>query len=487
MRIRCIQKKGNEMNAKDTTKLEKKKRFSMPSTLVLLIMLVLIAGVATYIIPAGSFERMLDDATGRELVLPGTYNQIANSPVNLFGMFTAIPTGFVQAADIIALCIIVGGAFGILNATGAINALLGHTIKNMNNPKKAYIVVLAIMFISSLMGYAYGAAELMLPFIPLAVSATIAMGFDSLTGCAIILLGAGAGFVGTSINPSTAMIAQKIAGLPLASGMWLKNIAYVCFFVAAVIFVFRYMKKLEKNPQLSPMFELDKTSEYDINKSDIPELTARRKLVAGVFAAGLVLLVVCIVKIGLSVNQITAFYFIIGVVCGLIGGLHIEEIAKSFVEGAKDMMYCALIIGTARAISVVLADGHILDTITYAASNVVSSMPKSINAVGMFVFQDLLNILIPSGSGQAVVTMPIMAPLADLIGVTRQTAVMAYQYGDALTNLITPTSGYFMAALAMCRIKWEQWIKWFLPLFIVWVLIACVFLIIATQINFGPF
>lgn len=475
----------SQKNGKEPT-LENKKRFTLPSTLVLLLMLVIIAGIASYVVPAGAFDRVLDENTGRMLVQPGTYHVIESTPVNPFAMFTAIPTGFVEAANIMALCLIIGGAFGIINATGAINAALGAAIKDMGKGK-SYLIVLGIMFAASLMGYAYGAAELMLPFIPLAVAACIAMGYDSMTGVGIILLGAGAGFVGTSINPTTCVIAQTIAGLPISSGMWLKNIAYVCFLAVAVIFIFLYMKKLSKDPTVSCMYEEDKKSNYDINSGDVPEFNSRRKAVVTLFGLGIVLLIVCIVKLKFTVDQINAYYLILGLLCGVAGGLGPEKMAKEFLAGSKEMLYGALVIGTARAISVVMTQGNILDTVTLYASNMVQTMPASIKAVGMFIVQACLNFLIPSGSGQAVVTMPIMVPLADLVGMTRQTAVMAYQYGDALTNLITPTSGYFMAALAMCNIKWEKWIKWFLPLFVVWCLIASAFLIIATYIGFGPF
>lgn len=473
------------MSPKDAPRIGKKK-FSMPNALVLLIILILISYIATFIVPSGTFEREYDDLTGRELVLPGTFTEVDSEPVGFFDLLACIPEGIVGSADIIALVLIVGGVFGIINDTGAINALLGKVIKNMS-AKRAYIIIAGIMFVGSLMGYAYGAAELMLPFIPIAVAACIAMGYDSMTGCAIILLGAGAGFAGTSINPSTAMIAQNIAGLPVGSGMWFRNIAYAAFLITAILYIFRYMRKIKKNPQLSPMHETDKTSEYDINSSEIPELTGRRKAIVAVFAIGLVAMVVCIVQLGLVVNQITGFYLIIGLICGIIDGQGAEKMTNNFISGAKDMIFSALVIGVARAISVIMTDGMILDTITNYAANLVSALPNAVKAVGMFVFQAFLSIVVPSGSGQATVTMPIMAPLADLVGMTRQTAVLAYQYGDATINLITPTSGYFMAAIAMCRIKWGQWFKWFLPLWLIWVLIACTFLVIATQIHLGPF
>ena len=317
------------MSPKDTPRIGKKK-FSMPNALVLLIILIIISYIATFIVPSGTFEREYDDLTGRELVLPGTFSEVDAEPVGIFDLLACIPEGIVGSADIIALVLIVGGVFGIINDTGAINALLGKVIKNMS-AKRAYIIIAGIMFVGSLMGYAYGAAELMLPFIPIAVAACIAMGYDSMTGCAIILLGAGAGFAGTSINPSTAMIAQNIAGLPVGSGMWFRNIAYAAFLITAILYIFRYMRKIKKNPQLSPMHEIDKTSEYDINSSEIPELTGRRKAIVAVFALGLVAMVVCIVQLGLVVNQITGFYLIIGLICGIIDGQGAEKMTNNFI------------------------------------------------------------------------------------------------------------------------------------------------------------
>ncbi|WP_419025158.1 YfcC family protein [Emergencia sp.] len=465
---------------------EKKHKFSLPDTLVLLIFIVIVAGILTYIVPAGSFERIFDEGTGRDLVQAGTYATIDKTPVNLFAMFTAIPQGFIEAGSIIALVLIVGGSFGIINATGALNALLGSLMKKMNY-KRSYIVALAIMALMAVMGIALGAAELLLPFIPLVATICFAMGYDSMTAIGIVLIGGGAGFAGTCMSPSTVAIPQAIAELPLYSGMWLRLIGFALFFCVGVLFVFRYMRKIKGNPQLSCMYETDKTSSYEINEDEIPEFNSQRKLIVLLFALGLISMIFCILKFSFEINQITAYYMLIAIVCGVAAGFSPDKMCKEFISGAKGMLYSAMIIGAARAISVVMTQGNILDTITYYASGIVEGMPTSVKAVGMFIVQDILNVVIPSGSGQAVVTMPIMVPIADLVGLTRQTAVLAFQYGDALTNLITPTSGYFMAALAMCNIPWSKWIKWFLPLYLLWVVIACIILIIATAANFGPF
>ena len=246
------------------------------------------------------------------------------------------------------------------------------------------------------------------------------------------------------------------------------------------------MRKLEKDPQSSSMYELDKTAVVSVDDS-IPEFNAKRKAVAFTFLAGIIFMVYCIMTFSFSLYQVSTYYFILAILCGVVGGMNLKRMEETFFIGAKNMVSCAILIGLAKSISVVMNQGNVLDTIIYWASLAIQNLPASLKAIGMFVVQDVLNILIPSGSGQAAATMPIMIPLADIIGMTRQTAVLAFQFGDALTNMITPTAGWLMGGLAMCNIKWEKWVKWFLPLYAVWVLIACIFLTVATAIGFGPF
>lgn len=463
----------------------KKKGFELPDTLIVLVFLILLAGICTYLVPTGVFDRVLDES-GRSLVDAASYHMVDRTPVSLFNMVRSIPNGIIQSASIIAITLVIGATYHIIQATGAIDAGLGNAINNMQGGK-TYALALLIAVFGSFLGFFLGSAESLLPFIPISIAAARAMKFDSITGVALILVGGGAGFAGSIMNPSTVVIAQGIAGLPLFSGMGLRTVSYVAFLLATVIYIYFYAKKIHKDPTKSSMYELDKTLELNVDTTNVPELTSRHKAVLMVFALGIAGLTFGVVKLKFGIPEIATTYLIISVIAGFVGGLSIANITDEFVAGARTMLYGALIVGFARGITIVLTEGNILDTITFYATGIVGDLPATLSAVGMFVVQSFINIVIPSGSGQAAVTMPIMAPLSDLIGVTRQTATLAFQFGDAFTNILTPTSGYFMAALAIGNIPWAKWAKWFLPLFAVWNVIAIVILVIAQAIQYGPF
>ena len=238
---------------------------------------------------------------------------------------------------------------------------------------------------------------------------------------------------------------------------------------------------------MSPTYEEDKKyhSNFDIEK--LPKFTNKHKMVMTSFVIGLIVLAYGVVKLGFYITELTAIFLIIGIASGILGGLSINKIAEEFVNGAKELVYGALIIGLATSIMVIMEEGHIMDTIIYSLATLVKALPPTLSAIGMFFVQSFINLIVPSGSGQAAVSMPIMAPMADVVGITRQTAVLAFQFGDGFSNVISPTSGYFMAALAIGGIKWEKWAKWMLPLFLVWTLIGSSLVLISVIMNYGPF
>lgn len=464
---------------------EKKKKFQLPSALVLLFVIIIIAGIATYFVPAGQYDKIQDAATGRMIADPSTYHNVEQNPVSLFKLFMSVPLGMQQAGSIIFFMLIIGGAMGIMTKTGAIDVGLGAVVKKMAG--KEALIVPVVMFIFSLGGAFIGMCEETLLFIPLMVSICVAMGFDSITGTAILFLGAGAGFSGALTNAFTIGVAQGISGLPLFSGIGLRFIIYCTLTLSTIIYVYRYAVKIKNNPELSSMHEEDKAVELHVDLDNLPKFTTRHKLVLGTFAVGVVALIIGVLKFGFYIDELSTVFLIVAIVAGLAGGLSTEELADEFVKGAGTLLYAGIIIGFSRAATVILNDGLIMDTIIKAMADSLNGLPATISAVGMFVVQSLFNILVPSGSGSAAVTMPIMAPLSDLLGVTRQTAVLAYQFGDAYMNVIAPTSGPFMAAIAMSRISYSKWVKWIMPLFLIWCLIAVVFLVIAVNINYGPF
>ncbi|MEA4847864.1 MAG: C4-dicarboxylate ABC transporter permease [Clostridiaceae bacterium] len=462
---------------------KKKFKFELPDTIVLLLILTLVAAILTYIIPAGEYDRVLNEATKRQIADPNSYHLVEQKPVGIIEMFDAIPQGLIESANIMILTLICGAVFHLVNFTGAIDAGLGSAIRSLTGKKK-YILVFGLYLVSSILGLR-GSAETLLPFVPMAVAACIALGYDSIAGTGIILIGGAAGLM-NSFMSTTLIIAQGIAELPPFSGLAVRVVSFFLFLIVGGIFIYFYCRKLDKDPKLSPMYDADRSLTFK-DENNIPEFTPKRKLVLSTFGIGMITLMACITIFTFNVAKVTTLYFILALIIGVVGGYTPNSFAKEFVNGCKSMMYGALIVGFAKSISVVMTNGMILDTITHFTSGLLDFLPASILSSGMMVVQAFLSVVVPSGSGQAAVTMPIMAPLADFIGVTRQTSVLAFTLGDGIINLLTPTSGYFMAAIGISNISWSKWSKWYMPLCIAWIVLACIILSVCTAMKYGPF
>jgi len=463
----------------------KKKRFTVTEPLGLLFIIIIIAALCTYFVPAGMFDMVEDVTTGRMVAVADSYHYVDQSPVGFFDLFKSIPIGMGEAGYIMFFLLIIGGTFSVMEATGAINVGLSNIVKKMSGREALLIPVVMLMF--SLGGAFIGMAEEVLAFLPLILAICISLGFDSITATAICLLGAGAGFAGSLTNPFTVGVAQGIAGLPLFSGIGLRFGLYISLLITGVAYVYRYANKIKKDPTKSLMYEQDKLLNVHLDITNIPDFTIRHKLVLLTFALGIFALVVGVLKFGFYIDELSALFIIIALFSGIFGGLSADEIVREFIKGAGNFVFAALIVGVSRGITVVLSQGNIMDTIIYAMSNIIKVLPSSLTAIGMFIVQSIINLFVNSGSGQAALTMPIMAPLADLVGVTRQTSVLCFQLGDAFSNNIAPTSTEFMAAIALCKIPWTKWFKWFFPLFIIWNLIAMGFIILSVLIGYGPF
>lgn len=465
---------------------EKKRKFKMPHTYVLLFGVIVFAGLLTYVLPAGQFDRYEDPETGREFVDAETYSTVESNPQNLFDMLMAVPKGMENGAYIIFFVFIVGGAFGIIQSTGVIDRGINVLIEKLNGREIWAVPLFIILF--SFTGSVMGLAEELLPFYPIMVVLAIRMGFDSITGVSLVLLGAGAGFTGAFLNPFTVGIAQGIAELPLFSGMGFRILMFITMVMATVIYIMIYAKRVKNDPTISPMYELDK--QRDLALEDVDEdagFSLRHKIVLTVFIIGLLFIAFGVIQLGWYIHELSAAFLTVGIIAGVVGGLGVNKTADAFIKGAAGITFGALVIGIATGIIVVLEEGMVLDTIVYYLAESVSALPSFMSAIGMFFVQLILNFFIPSGSGQAAASMPVMVPVADLIGMTRQTAVVAFQFGDGITNVINPTSAYFMAGLALAGIPWEKWVKWVWPLILIWIGIAIVFLIIASMIELGPF
>lgn len=434
-----------------------RRKFKMPHPYALIIILLLICTVLTYVVPAGVYDRYVNDE-GTTVVDPDSFHYVDKTPVGPFEMIQSVPTGMNEVAWIIILVFIIGGAFGIINKTGAIEAGLSASIEKVKG--KDSILIIFLMTIFSLGGATFGLAESTLIFIPICVMLTKALGYDAIVGMAIVNIGAVCGFAGGWMNIFTVGVAQGIAELPLFSGMGYRIFTHAVVLTIAIIFVLRYAKKIRSNPEKSYMYAIENTadSENSVSSSNL-EFTGKRKLVLIVALIGFAILIYGITNGWSTGTQISSLFFVMGITCGYVGGLKTDEIWDAFVEGAKSVAYGALLVGLCRAMVVVLTNGQIIDTILHSLAGLLDGLPSVIAAGLMVIVQTLINFLVNSGSGQAATTMPIMAPLADILDISRQTAVLAFQYGDGLSNSLWPTSGILMAGLSMSGIPYDRWLK----------------------------
>ena len=460
-----------------------RKGFPVPHVYVILLSLIALCSLLTYVVPAGRYDMMM--AGGREVVDASTYHVVESTSVTLMQMLSAVPRGMTESAQIIFFIFIVGGAFAVLQKTGAIEAGIGKVCQLLKGRTLLLLPVIVLLF--SLGGAVFGMSEETIPFIPIFVSLCIAMGYDSLTGTAIVFCGAGAGYAGAFMNPFTMQVAQGIAGLPILSGMGYRVVMYVTYLLVTSAFIMMYASRVKKSPEISPMYHEDQLREDVIDLNNLKPFGGREKAILAVFAVSIALLVFGVVRWGWYMDEISALFIGMAIVTALVARMTPNEFAVTFGNGMAEIASGALVVGFARGLLVVLTDGNILHTILHAAASVLERLPSMVSAVGMYVFQCLLNFLVPSGSGQAAVSIPIMAPLGDLVGVTRQTACIAFQLGDAISNIFTPTSGFFMAGLALARIPWTKWAKWILPLIGIQYTLGAVFVMIAHMIGLGPF
>ncbi|WP_435171899.1 YfcC family protein [Paenibacillus glycanilyticus] len=468
---------------KDPTKPASRLWFKMPHTYVILIFLVFVAAALTYVVPSGEFERAEDQATGKTLVVPNSYHEVDASPVSLVSIPKAIVHGLVDSADVVFFILIIGGTFEIISSTGTIEAITGRVAKNFANKGRWVIPILIMLF--SVAGFTMGMSTEVMVFVPIGIAVARALGFDALTGTAMVSLGAASGFTAGILNPFNVGLAQAIAEVPLFSGAWLRIILLLCLITVTSLYIVRYAGKVRSNPEKSLVRDLEKevvTKELDLNK--LPCMQLKHYLTLAVVIIGFATLIWGVSKKDWWMEELAALFLTMGVVSGFCAGYGPSRVASEFVKGAKAITYGALIIGFARGIMVVLDQGSVIDSIVYGLSTLVGELPGPVQVLGMYLFQNVMNIFITSGTGMAVTTMPIMVPLADLIGVTRQTTVLAFQLGDGFSNMILPTSSALMGSLAVSGIPYQKWVKFFWPLMCMWIVIGAVLMVIAHMIHY---
>lgn len=478
-------------------------RFKAPDTVLIIFGIIVLAALATLVVPPGAFEKeiMLVEGVGeREVVVPGSFSYLERPPAGILqrigGTLAAILLAPIQgitdpdAIPIIAFVLLVGGAFAVLQATGAVTAGLRRLVAMAENNHALRVMLIPLfMGLFSLGGATFGMAEEVIPFVLIFVPLALALGYDSITGVAIPFVGSQTGFAAAFLNPFTVGVAQGIAEVPLFSGIIFRMVLWLIITALGVAIVMWHASRVRRDPTRSPTFETDQALRESggviEDEGPAPPLTGRQIATLLVFAAGLVGLVYGVIWMGWYIFEIAALFVAMGIAMGIAGGLGANSIARAFQEGARDLVVTALIIGLARGILIVLRDAQVIDTILFTLSSAVEGAGPIVSAQLMFGMQTVLNFFIPSGSGQAALTMPLMAPLADLVGVTRQTAVLAFQMGDGFTNLIIPTSAVLMGALSLAKVSWVTWAKWMFPFQIVLFAVGLIVLAVAVSIGYG--
>lgn len=479
--------------------LDKIKKLKIPHVFVLLTGVILVCSVFSYFIPSGSYERQTKQigSLNRTVVIPGTYKEIPKEislegivfgiesesnavPVSFFGFLSSIPRGMESAAGIIFFIFIVGGVFGILQRSGTIMAFIQKLFDLLGH--KAELMVIILMIVVGIGASTLGMGEEFIPLVPLFLIVSKELGYDRIFGFGIVMIAAQVGFAAATTNPFTVQIAQGIAEVPLNSGLELRLIFFTVIITISIIYLLRYGRKIKSNPSKSAMSEDD----FSIEHITFEKIKFRKQH-GFVILSGILLfsfIIFAVQELGWWLNEMAGGFLLIGIITIIITKISLNDAVKSFVKGMEDMIVAAMVVGFAKAVQVVLEDGQILDTIIYSAASTLQNYHEYFGAAGMLVFQSTLNFFIPSGSGQAAVTMPLMAPLADLLGITRQTAVLAFTCGDGFSNMIIPTSGFLMAMLSLAGVPYTKWLKFILPLFLILITLSFVFIGIAVAINY---
>ena len=443
-----------------------KSKFKMPHIYVILFLFGLVAAISTYLIPAGEFDRVEIEG-GRTAVDPESFRYTEATPTSLIDFVTAIPRGLIDAGEVVFFTLIIGGMFMVLRESGIIEIAVDKLARKFSKRSILIIPVLVTVFAS--IATLIGTAELSLVYIPVIIPLIIALGYDSMTAAAIALCGTVVGYTVGVLNPVNTGLAQTISEIPTFSGLVFRLVLFVVVLIVASLFVMRYAKKVQQNPEASLVYEEDSEKRETYSSiADHEPLKANGRQLAGAVVIVLFFLILIwgVTTQGWFMIEMAGLFIIMGITVGLVAGMNLTAISEAFTKGFRDVLMGAIIVGLARSIAVILEDGQVMDTIVNGLCSVVGGLPPVFAAAGMYFVQLIINFIIPSGSGQALVTMPIMAPLSDMLGVTRQTAVLAFQLGDGFAHILYPTSGYFMAALAIAGVEWHKWIKFFIPLFL---------------------
>ncbi|EPN1722427.1 YfcC family protein [Cronobacter turicensis] len=450
-------------------------RFKFPSAYTILFVLIALVAALTWVVPAGKYQMAMNDTLGKEVPVAGTYAPVEAHPQGITAILLAPVDGLYNhvtytagAIDVALFVLIIGGFLGVVNKTGAIDAGIERVTERLHGKEEWMIPILMALFAAG--GTIYGMAEESLPFYTLLVPVMMAARYDPLVAAATVLLGAGIGTLGSTINPFATVIAANAAGIPFTSGIWLRVALLVIGWVICVLWVMRYARRVRQDPSLSVVadqWEANRAHFLGNRSADMLPFTMTRKIILIIFAASFAVMIYGVAVRGWWMGEISGVFLAAAIITGVVARMSEEAFTSTFIDGARDLLGVALIIGIARGIVVVMDNGMITHTILHSAENLVSGLSTTVFINVTYWIEVVLSFLVPSSSGLAVLTMPIMAPLADFAHVGRDLVVTAYQSASGIVNLITPTSAVVMGGLAIARVPYVRYLKWVAPLILI--------------------
>ena len=440
-----------------------------PNALVIMIGFIILATILTYIIPQGQYERITDPETNQISVVQGSYKSVVAEPVSIFKMFLSIPEGVVSRSSLITLILLIGGCFYVIEKTGALKEGIAFLTVKLQGKEEIVLIIVSIIFLVG--GATMGLQEEIIAMMPVLLYLTSRLGYNAFVAIAISFGSAIVGAAFSPMNPFAVVIAQKETGLEFLSGSAFRMIVLVIAFIVWLFMIIRYANK----NKIEKVVETDEV---------IEKISVRSAIILSLVGLAFVILVIGMLNYNWDFNEMSAEFFALGILVGLIGNLGVNGTIETYIEGFKELVFAAMIVGFASSISIILKEGMVIDSIIYGLFTPMQYLPKSLAAVSMMISQSLLHFPVSSYSGQAILTMPILAPLSDLIGISRQVCVLAYQYGAVMTDLIYPTQGALMAIIAIAGISFDKWLKFILKFVLTILVVGAIAIVVAVYIGF---
>lgn len=464
---------------------DKKKKFTLPSTLTLMVIIVFLAWILTLIIPAGTFD-YIETTSGTKVIDPNSFHYIESTNISILSIPKYIVNGFISSIDMGIMILFAGGAFGMVIESGALQSALSGVIRRYSNRAALFVPILYVVFAFLMTNQTL---KNFIAFAPIFVIVCLSLGLDSMTGAAIMLLGVGVGYSTGALQTVSTAVAQNIAGLPVFSGMGYRFFCFAVCLIPTGIMLVSYVRKIQKNPNASLTYDLDQTHPLRANTDfdSFGPLDMRKSLVLVALAAAIIVMAFGAIKFKWSYMQFSIVFMLLGVVVGILSGYNASKIGEQFEKGCGTMMDAWFVTAFAIPIASILTDGNVINTIVHSICGVFQYVPSFLQGGVMFLANALINVVLVSGSGQAAAVMPIMLPVADAIGMTRQTAVLAFNFGDGFTNWCVPTNSVLLAALAAANVPFDRWVKFVWKYIVLWTVLGIVLMAGAQVINYGPF